>query len=233
MSLALKRKLFCWVALGQLLMAAPALGGVYAYTDPAGVTHFTNVGSDKRFKLVVRDAPQRNLSMPKPARMGARVPRAIEYDLLISEVAQQHSLSPQLLHAVIAAESGYDAAAVSPKGAMGLMQLMPGTARRYGATDPFDPAQNIRGGARYLGELVDLFSNNLPLALAAYNAGEHAVQKHGNRVPPYSETEAYVRKVLGLYARLDSGRPVSAYTNEPGPNMRMAKQNMWQEVPLQ
>jgi soluble lytic murein transglycosylase-like protein len=100
---------------------------------------------------------------------------------------------------VITAESGYNAAAVSRAGAQGLMQLMPQTAKRYEVADSFDPEQNIRGGARYLRDLLDLFGNDLELAIAAYNAGENAVLRHGRKVPPYRETLAYVPKVIGLY----------------------------------
>ena len=105
------------------------------------------------------------------------------------------------LHALVAVESRYDARAVSGKGALGLMQLMPQTARRYGVADAFDPRQNLQGGARYLRDLLRLFDNDLRLALAAYNAVEHAVMKHGNRIPPYGETLRYVPLVLDFYAR--------------------------------
>jgi soluble lytic murein transglycosylase-like protein len=111
-------------------------------------------------------------------------------------IARQHDLYPELLHAVIRTESAYNPAALSSAGAVGLMQLMPGTAKRYGVPDIWDPVENLRGGARYLRDLLDLFGNDLRLALAAYNAGENAVIKYGNRIPPYPETQRYVRKVL-------------------------------------
>ena len=115
---------------------------------------------------------------------------------LVERVASEVSLSPDLLHAVIAVESNYDARAVSPKGAKGLMQLMPGTAYRFGVGDPFDPEQNVRGGATYLRSLLDMFNGDARLALAAYNAGEAAVIRAGHRIPDFAETQAYVPKVL-------------------------------------
>jgi soluble lytic murein transglycosylase-like protein len=110
-------------------------------------------------------------------------------------------LDPALLHAVIATESGYITNAVSRKGALGLMQLMPDTARRYGVTDPFNPAQNIQAGTQHLNSLLKRFDNNLFLALAAYNSGESNVVKYGTRIPPFPETQAYVPKVMRLYRK--------------------------------
>ena len=116
------------------------------------------------------------------------------------EASERWGVSPALVHAVITAESNYDPEALSRAGAMGLMQLMPGTARRFGVADPWDPEQNVHGGVRYLRELLDRFQN-LKLALAAYNAGEGAVEQHGNQVPPYQETQTYVQRVMGLFFR--------------------------------
>lgn len=124
----------------------------------------------------------------------------------IAQVAAEHDLAPELLHAVIQVESGYNANAISPKGAVGLMQLMPATARRLGVTDRRNPLANLRGGARYLRDLIGLFGGDLPLALAAYNAGEAAVLRHARRIPPFSETIAYVRAVQRRYELL-TGRP--------------------------
>lgn len=116
--------------------------------------------------------------------------------LVINTIAAEHGLSPHLLKAVIATESGFNSRALSPKGAQGLMQLMPATAKRFGAADAFVPAQNIRAGAAYLKWLLALFGNDLELTLAAYNAGENAVLKAGNRIPAYAETKQYVPRVL-------------------------------------
>ncbi len=115
---------------------------------------------------------------------------------VINSIAAENGLSPHLLKAVIATESGFNARALSPKGAQGLMQLMPATAKRFGAADAFVPAQNIRAGAAYLKWLLALFGNDLELTLAAYNAGENAVIKAGNRIPAYAETKQYVPRVL-------------------------------------
>jgi soluble lytic murein transglycosylase-like protein len=132
------------------------------------------------------------------------------FDAIVSGAAQRHALPSSLLHAVISAESRYAPQAVSPKGAMGLMQLMPATARALGIARPFDPAQNIEGGARYLRHLLDEFAGDLSLALAAYNAGPAAVHRHGRRVPPYAETRAYVPRVLAHMARLDAATAAPA-----------------------
>lgn len=120
----------------------------------------------------------------------------------VRAAAEAAGLDVALLHAVIAVESGHNATAVSPKGARGLMQLMPATARRYGVRDLFEPAQNLRGGSAYLRDLLIMFDGNFDLALAAYNAGEGAVLRHGRQIPPYAETQHYVPRVLGIYQRL-------------------------------
>jgi soluble lytic murein transglycosylase-like protein len=121
------------------------------------------------------------------------------YTKMINEVAEKSRLYPSLLHAVIKAESAYDPNAISRAGAVGLMQLMPQTAKRFGVKDRRDPRDNLQGGARYLRELLTLYNNNVKLALAAYNAGEKAVKKYGNKIPPYPETQNYVKKVLAFY----------------------------------
>jgi soluble lytic murein transglycosylase-like protein len=133
------------------------------------------------------------------------------YTPLVSAVARELELDPALLHAVITVESGYNPRARSPKGAIGLMQLMPDTARRYDVADIWDPRDNLRGGARYLRDLLALFNNNLSLALAAYNAGEGAVAQHGNKIPPFAETLSYVPRVLQQYHLLN-GTAVEAVT---------------------
>jgi soluble lytic murein transglycosylase-like protein len=120
----------------------------------------------------------------------------------VDEAARTAEVDAALVHAVIAVESRYNPKAISKKGASGLMQLMPDTAKRYGVADVFDPAQNIRAGALYLRDLLRMFDKDLKLALAAYNAGEHVVARYGNRIPPYRETEAYVPKVLAYYKKL-------------------------------
>jgi soluble lytic murein transglycosylase-like protein len=118
---------------------------------------------------------------------------------LIEQTAYRHQVDAKLLHAVIQTESAYNSAAQSPKGAVGLMQLMPDTARRFGVTDRNNPDQNVDGGTRYLKHLITLFNPNLDLAVAAYNAGENAVIRYNNSIPPYPETQNYVKQVLALY----------------------------------
>lgn len=171
---------------------------IYGYTDDQGVLHLTNVPSGGRpYRLLLRSRE----ALPAPpagaVALGAR-PFAGE----ITAAASRFRLDPALLHAVITVESGYNPDAVSPKGAMGLMQLIPDTARRYGVANPRAPEENLRGGAQYLRDLLTLFDDNLQLALAAYNAGEQAVLRHGSRIPPFPETRDYVRKVEALYRRL-------------------------------
>jgi soluble lytic murein transglycosylase-like protein len=120
---------------------------------------------------------------------------------IVDDVADEVEVPVRLLHAVIAVESDYDAKAVSPKGAQGLMQLMPATAQRFGVANPFDPRENVRGGALYLKWLLDLFGGDLQLAIAGYNAGEQAVIRAGYRVPPYAETQKYVPRVMSRLQR--------------------------------
>jgi len=134
-----------------------------------------------------------------PARAGAPE----EFRDLVEQAAQRYGLDPALVDAVVRAESGYDPRATSPAGAAGLMQLMPATARALGVRDPYDPAQNVDGGVRYLRSLVDRFGD-VALALAAYNAGPGAVARYGG-VPPYPETRAYVERVLATWHRLRAG----------------------------
>ena len=125
----------------------------------------------------------------------------ILYDRMVNRVARTYGLESALLHAVISVESRYSPKAVSKAGAIGLMQLMPETARRYGVADPLDPLQNLRGGARYLRYLLKKYNNDRNLALAAYNAGEASVAKYGNQIPPYPETTEYVPRVMGYYRK--------------------------------
>lgn len=176
---------------------------IYSYTDENGMVHFTNVPNDKRFRVVLRSSSFSPESSPAPAFRapsgGFLKANLKRFSSIVEEAAKTYQLEPALLHAVITAESSYNPNALSPKGATGLMQLMPATARRYGVSNIWDPNQNIFGGAQYLRYLLQLFNNDMSLAVAAYNAGEHNVMKYGNRIPPFRETIDYVPKVLGLF----------------------------------
>jgi soluble lytic murein transglycosylase-like protein len=181
-----------------VLIAEPARATVYTFTDASGITHFTNVPSDPRYAGMAR-APYRVSSHKSVKTSAGYLTASDRYAPLVQKVAREHSLDQALLRAMIAAESGFDPYAVSPKGAVGLMQLMPETARRYGVRNLYDPAENIQGGAKYLRDLMRKFNNDLSLTLAAYNAGEDAIIQYGNRIPPYRETLQYVPRVLTLY----------------------------------
>jgi soluble lytic murein transglycosylase-like protein len=175
---------------------------IYVLAAAEGTVSLSNVPTDARYTVLIA-APQQATAAPaanavKPAPAFARKAR---YDRMVEEVSRTYGLESALLHAVISVESRYNPKALSKKGAAGLMQLMPGTAKRYGVADAFDPAQNLRGGAKYLRDLLKMFDSDVSLALAAFNAGEHAVVKHGRRIPPYRETLRYVPKVLDYYQR--------------------------------
>jgi soluble lytic murein transglycosylase-like protein len=190
-----------------LVGAGPAMADIYSYKDERGVVHFTNMpNGDKRFRLVRKEERPGN---GQPSVGAARVAQLfmpaqadiLRYSSIIDAASKTHGVDGALVHAVITAESGYNAAAVSKAGARGLMQLMPETAARYGVRDIHDPRENINGGVRYLRDLMTMFNGNIELAVAAYNAGENAVIRHGNRIPPYAETVHYVPKVLGFYRK--------------------------------
>jgi soluble lytic murein transglycosylase-like protein len=171
---------------------------IFAFTDTQGVIHYSNVPADKRFRLVLA-APAEPREIDR--RAGVSLERFAAYTRLIKGAAQSNRLEPALVAAVILAESGGDPRAQSNRGARGLMQLMPATARQYGVSNVFDPEENIRGGSRYLRDLVERYQNDLQLVLAAYNAGPEAVDRHGG-IPPFRETLEYVPRVLQIYHRL-------------------------------
>ena len=169
-----------------------ALPEIYKYRDASGRVVFTDIPRTTNFVKVQLKG------WNNPARKYSTAilqQRMRKYHSDVSVIALDNGLPPELVHAVIAAESAYNPSAISPMGAVGLMQLMPATAQRFGVKDSYSPLENIRGGCNYLRYLMGLFEGNVSLVLAAYNAGEGAVQKYGNAIPPYVETQNYVKKV--------------------------------------
>lgn len=200
-----------------ILFASTALSGGAARADVYGFVDGGRVSvvisdtrpADPRYTLFKKDAPGHFNELPDLQAGGDR-PAPTSYSAHILAAAKATDVEAALIRAVISIESGFNPAARSRAGAVGLMQLMPETARRYGVTDRLDPSQNIHGGARYLRDLQAMFGNNLQLVLAAYNAGEEAVMRYGMRIPPYRETAAYVPKVLGQYRKFrGAAQPVS------------------------
>jgi soluble lytic murein transglycosylase-like protein len=218
-----------------LCVLAPALAHaqIYAWRDGAGNLVLSDKPKDPSAKTyeIASAAPA------PPSEGGYRVTkaafsrRAAQFDDLIVEHSTRNELSPDFVRAVIQAESAFNPRAVSPKGAMGLMQLMPQTARAYGVFDPFNAAENIRAGVAYLKSLLVRFNQDIALALAAYNAGPAAVEKYGRTVPPYRETRNYVARIQSaaaapaaarrpttrVFKTIDivDGHPVMRYTNKP------------------
>jgi soluble lytic murein transglycosylase-like protein len=201
-----------------LLISNLAVADIYKLVDSNGRVHYTDEPRSSLYKRIIKTSPYRlkmisesrlrtrELSNHFPTvfhsfsdRFSSRSVKKNRYSDLIANAANRNGVEERLVHAVIQTESAYNAGAISPAGAVGLMQLMPGTARRYGVLNRTDPIQNIDGGTRYLKDLLGMFNYNLGLAVAAYNAGENAVIRHNNSIPPYPETRNYVRQVLALY----------------------------------
>jgi soluble lytic murein transglycosylase-like protein len=233
------------LASGVLLATQLAHADMWTYVDARGVKHFASTQLDKRYRLMFKGQPAPEMAnvpaissaaatagvAPAYAPVGisgrsvaslALSPGFMAIKPYVRSAADANQLDMALLQAVIATESGFDPSAVSPKGAIGLMQVMPATAQRYGVASDHagtiaaklsDPRTNINTGARYLRDLIRLFPGQLELAVAAYNAGEGAVQKAGNRIPAYRETQNYVRSVMNLYHRLNAqSQPTGAQT---------------------
>ena len=221
----LKSQLARIVAALALLTASAAQADIYGYVDAQGEGHFSAEKIDDRYQLFLRGAgafdsnqlrigngpaalPITKEVKPGLVRYLSQHPNLKKYEPLLNQAAKDFSLEPALLKAVMAAESGFNTHAVSPKGAVGLMQLMPDTAQRYGLQADrkqsiqeklTDPKTNIRLGARYLRDLQKMFTSRLELVIASYNAGEGAVQKYKNQIPPYPETRNYVQVVTQFY----------------------------------
>lgn len=234
-----------------LLSALVLMGGiaqvqaeVWGYVDEHGQAHVSDHQLDTRYQLFFRGDPPSeptaagpsasetpNASAPKTDSAVANPAALHRFEQLIEQHAARESVDPALIKAIVAVESGFAPHAVSPKGALGLMQVMPQTAARYGVTSDkrrtaeeklFDPAVNIRTGTRYLRDLLARFADNISLAVAAYNAGENAVERYQNRIPPYRETVEYVKRVQALYAAFRPPEPptkVATATPEASPTL--------------
>jgi soluble lytic murein transglycosylase-like protein len=200
--MSFKTLIFLAMVLGAT--SAGAHPKIYTYLDSDGVRHYTDVPDDNRYKLLALSS--HDITQSGDHYDPAVLARATQYDSIIEKAAVSAAVEPNLLRAVIVVESGFNSRAVSKRGAVGLMQLMPATASRFGVANRYDPIQNIRGGAAYLKFLMDRFGQNMRLALAAYNAGEEAVDRNGGQIPPFSETMAYVPRVMKIYRMLGEPR---------------------------
>lgn len=185
------------ILLFLFLCLVPVYGfcGIYGYVDDNGVYHFTNIkpAGKKTYRVLIPDRPGKSL---------AKNIDNDRFDPLILQHAYNHGVDPSLVKAVMKAESNFNPEAVSHKGAQGLMQLMPDTARLMSVQDPFDPDQNIRGGTKYLRFLDETFQGDVELILAAYNAGPNRVKEHRNNVPPIEETRNFIKRVKDYYYKL-------------------------------
>lgn len=168
--------------------SSPVRADIYMYRDAEGILHFTNVPASTNYRLYIRSS--------KPGFNGS--PGTKKFDGIIQDASRRYGVDFSLLKAIIRAESSFNPQAISRRGARGLMQIMPENYQTLDIRDPFDPKQNIMGGARYFRSLLDRYQGKVALTLAAYNAGPTAVDRY-RRIPPYAETQDYVEKVLRFY----------------------------------
>lgn len=177
------------------LLPLSGLCGIYGYVDDDGVHHFTNIRpAGREYRVII---PERQKELPAKSTNYND-----SYDKMILQHSRAHGMDPSLIKAVMKAESNFNPYAVSHKGAQGLMQLMPGTAKLMNIDNPFDPDENIKGGTKYLKQLDDTFQGDLELVLAAYNAGPQKVIKHNMNVPPIEETRSFIKRVKLFYDKL-------------------------------
>lgn len=238
-----------------LLLAACALtplahADIYGYVDSNGDTHFSTEKIDARYQLFIKGdrsfdsselmAPASTPLHPALFKVLTQHPNLKKYEPVLVAAAKEFKVDAALMKAMMAAESGFNPAAVSPKGAIGLMQIMPATAERYGVTGDThvtiqkkltDPKINMRLAARYLHDLNQLFPNQQPLVIASYNAGEGAVQKYRNQVPPYAETRNYVQLVTQFYHLYDQKKPATGAMHSSTPDARKGSANTDEQAP--
>lgn len=191
-----------FAVLWVLLAAGVVQADIYTFRDSHGVIHFTNVPAHPGYRPIIGGVHKDSPSLMSPGHFGE----------IIRSVSERYGVDPRLVQAVIKVESDFDRKALSHKGAQGLMQLMPETARRYQVKDVYDPKQNIKGGVQHLSSLLGRFQGDIRLTLAAYNAGTKSVDQYGG-IPPFAETKEYVRRVLQTYRRYRGNGPISVRTN--------------------
>jgi soluble lytic murein transglycosylase-like protein len=191
-----------WIVSSVLLfsLVSPSQADIYKYVDKYGRVTLTDEPDNSNFKKLVKtwkgwEEAKSQIAIKDVDKNKERHGSTIDW------IAKRYGIPLPLLHAIISAESAYDTNAISRAGAVGLMQLMPETAKRYGVVNRRNPVDNVDGGARYLRDLLAMFNNDLKLTLAAYNAGEGAVKKYGNKIPPYKETRNYINKVITFYKK--------------------------------
>jgi len=220
----MKKKTLIIVLIHVMAWYALSYADIYKYVDENGVAHFTNMPDGKAYKKIISEGHKHNL------RNGDKKSYTIkDYHQLINTKSREYNIEPSLIKAVIKTESNWDSMAISQKGAMGLMQLMPDTAKDMEVMNPFNSEENIEGGIKYLRYLLDRFNGDLTLALAAYNAGPEKIEKFGG-IPPIPETQRYVKQILSIYNNGNSSTRTSTviykviysdgsilYTNTPLP----------------